>query len=55
MAGFDTAVAQILSKGRDLTIEKIVNGDHAFSQKAGDYTGLLNVFSHVVDWFMKPR
>ncbi len=51
VTGFDVMRAELIARGRDLTVERIEGGDHGFSKGSEDREGLRNVFANVVNWF----
>jgi dipeptidyl aminopeptidase/acylaminoacyl peptidase len=55
--GHDVLVAELRSKGRDVTAERLEGVDHSFGKPddpPGPPAGMQALFGRVVDWFLKP-
>jgi hypothetical protein len=56
VASFDVMVAELLRRGRDVTIERRVGANHSFQDHEHPAeTGLISVFRNVVEWFVGQR
>jgi pimeloyl-ACP methyl ester carboxylesterase len=53
--GFDVMRAELLARGRDVTVERIEGADHGFSTSGpqGQGDGMKAVFGRVVEWFLR--
>src|SRR5262249_337624 len=52
VTGFDALRAELVSRGRDVTVERIEGGDHGFARGPEDKEGIRTVFANVVNWFL---
>jgi dienelactone hydrolase len=58
VTGHDVLVAELRSKGRALTAERLEGADHGFARAddpKGSPAGIEAVFGRVVNWFLKPE
>ncbi|MFN8005184.1 MAG: alpha/beta fold hydrolase [Acidobacteriota bacterium] len=55
VTGFDVLRAQLVTKGRDVRVERIAGGDHGFARNGEDRDALRRVLSNVVNWFFETE
>lgn len=55
VASFDVLRASLVSKERDLTVERLEGADHGFSRGTDDRDGIRKVIANVVSWFLKAE
>lgn len=55
VASFDVLRASLVSKERDLTVERLEGADHGFSRGTEDRDGIRKVIANVVSWFLKAE
>jgi dienelactone hydrolase len=55
VTGFDMLRAELVSRGRDVTVERIEGADHGFTRGPEDMEGIRRVFANVVNWFLSAE
>ena len=52
VTGFDALRAELVTRGRDVTVERIEGADHGFVRGPEDTEGIRTIFGNVMQWFL---
>ena len=52
ISGFDALRAELVSRGRDVTVERVEGADHSFVRGPEDKDGIRTIFGNVLQWFL---